>query len=525
MGRGASYLPQHANDRVPPRPSQADIWQYGGDQSQYAGQGDYASLKAQGFDAYAIVDAWRSYREDRTTLSGERNDQSINPTASEFWSSDALTNRLQLQSTSHFKPYQPLRSVHNYTRYPEYRVTKASSRFSTGTSEAQLVQNFRPSGLNPSCTESRRSYSKRSSDAVAPFQYPIRDCPLPSIEPGVDYAVEAQAGFDDFRRNNARRGTPRRTPQRTVSPPPAPKASKVYLAQARLPPVRRSTPKKCLVILDLNGTCIARPNLFEPKVFKVRPGIYKLFDYLFEHHMVMIFTSMHRKNAAAVLDKLFTSPQREKLAGFWARERLGLTVEQLHVKTQTYKNLIPIWLDKAIQSTHLADEGRWGWDQTNTVLIDDSHLKALSHPHNLLLVPEFSKEDAAKGKLDPAVEKSEEAILRSLIHKLDELKYQTDVSRLILQWQTGRAQILREPQSGFVMGEKMKATSEQPGQLMTPESTIDAASEDSQDDEEQKKPGSQMRRLAEDEDRRERDVSEIPQAVWTDLLNGTDDKS
>jgi hypothetical protein len=257
----------------------------------------------------------------------------------------------------------------------------------------------------------------------------------------------------------------------------------------------------------------------------LRPGIHKLFDYLFEHHVVMIFTSMSHKNAAAIVDKLFTASQREKLAGFWARDKLGLTAEQLHAKTQTYKNLNPIWLDRAIQSTYPADEGRWGWDQSNTVLIDDSHLKAVSHPHNLLLVPEFGKKDAAKDKLHPAVARREEAILHELILKLEDLRYQTDVSRLVLQWQTGKAKIPQEPRSVLEMKEKIEAKSEGPVQLLTPESTIDTLSEDSQDDEVHLRLSAQMKMLAEDEGRRARAVSEIPETVWIDLLNGTPTKS
>ena len=523
MRRGASHWPQYANDSVPPA-TRSEIWRPGGDQSQHTGQGDYGSLKHQSFDAYAMVDAWRSYREDGTTLGRERNDRSLNPTASEFSPADPLTSNLPFQAKSHFKPYQPLRSVHSYARYPEYRVTKATTRFSNGASVAQRFQSFQNSGLNPSYTESRHNYSTRSLGAQTPLPKSGPDSPLPSIEPVSNYALKSQAGSDELGRNNRRRSTPRRTPQQTVTPPPAPKASEVYLARARLPPVRRSTPKKCLVILDLNGTCIARPNFLEPKVFKVRPGISKLFDYLFEHHVVMIFTSMHHKNTAAIVDKLFTPYQRKKLAGFWARDKLGLTTEQLYVKTQTYKNLNPVWLDEAIQSTHPRDEGRWGWDQGNTVLIDDSPLKAVSHPHNLLLVPEFSKEDAANLERNPDVEKSEWAILQSLIVMLEELKYQTDVSRLILQWQTGKSQLPREPRAatGLLMEETMKMTSEAPMQLPTPESTVDELSEDSQDDEVHQKLSAQMKRLAEEEERRKRGVSEISEIVWADLLNGID---
>ena len=264
--------------------------------------------------------------------------------------------------------------------------------------------------------------------------------------------------------------------------------------------------------------------MYQPKFFKVRPGIHKLFEYLFEHHVVMIFTSMRRDNAAAILDKLFTPSQRQKLAGFWARDKLGLTAEQVHVKTQTYKNLIPIWLDKDIQSTHPRNDGRWGWDQSNTVLVDDSHLKAVSHPHNLLLVPEFSKQDAAKEKLHRDVEKSEETILRSLIVQLDELRYQTDVSRVILQWQSGKAPIPQEARRVLVTEEKPTPTSAAPSQLLTPESTIDTLSEDLQDEEVHKRIGAEMKKLTY-EDRLERGVSEVPETVWADLLSRTDDKA
>jgi hypothetical protein len=525
MGRGASYWPQYANDWVPPPPPPSDVWRPRGYLNQYTGQGDYGSPKPPSFNAYATVDAWRSYREDRTTLSGERNNQTLNATASEISPTQCLANHLQLQSNPHFKPYEPLRSVHNYARYPEYRVTKDPTRFSNGTFEAHPVRSFRNPGLNLPSTKSRHSYSTRPVATETRLQNSIHDRPLASIEPGADSNLEAQASLSDFRRDHIRKSTPRRTPKRIVSPPPAPEASEVYLAQARLPPVKRSTPKKCLVILDLNGTCIARPNLFEPQAFCLRPGIQKLFDYLFEHHVVMIFTSMRRKNAAAIVDKLFSASQREKLAGFWARDKLGLTAEQLYAKTQTYKNLTPIWLDDAIQSTHPVDEGRWGWDQSNTVLIDDSHLKAVSHPHNLLLVPEFGKKDAAKDKLHPVVARREEAILHSLLLKLEDLRYQTDVSRLILQWQTGETQIPQEPRSILEMKEKIEAKSEGPVQLLTPESTIDTLSEDSQDDEVHLRLSAQMKMFAEDEGRRARAVSEIPETVWTDLLNGTPTKS
>jgi hypothetical protein len=58
-------------------------------------------------------------------------------------------------------------------------------------------------------------------------------------------------------------------------------------------------------------------------------------------------------------------------------------------------------------------------------------------------------------------------------------------------------------------------------QLLTPESTVDELSEDSQDDEVHQKLSAQLKRFEEDEARRKRGVSEISETVWADLLNGS----
>jgi hypothetical protein len=98
------------------------------------------------------------------------------------------------------------------------------------------------------------------------------------------------------------------------------------------------------------------------------------------------------------------------------------------------------------------------------------------------------------------------------------------VSRLIRQWQTGKSQLPRGPRAatGLPMEETMKMTLEAPMQLPTPESSVDELSEDSQDDEVHQKLSAQMKRLAEEEDRQKRGVSEISEIVWADLLNGID---
>lgn len=123
------------------------------------------------------------------------------------------------------------------------------------------------------------------------------------------------------------------------------------------------------------------------------------------------------------------------MAGVWARDKLDLTKLQYDNKVQVYKKLQKIWADKTIQTK--SEPGR-RWDQSNTILVDDSQSKALAQPHNLLQVPEF--EDNAPHQ-KAALQKwrlEQEEIVKSLEQKLEELKWQVDVSRLIREWQTGK---------------------------------------------------------------------------------------
>src|SRR2546423_15567294 len=140
MVHGPSSLPQYASDGIPPQASHPAVRRNGSGRVRRGEQGDHSRLKYQVVDAYAVVDAWRSYREDTITLSRERKDRSHNAPVSKPLPADALNNHLKLQSNSYFKPYQPLRSVYNSTRYPKSRVIKAPTRSSNRTSEVRLVQ-------------------------------------------------------------------------------------------------------------------------------------------------------------------------------------------------------------------------------------------------------------------------------------------------------------------------------------------------------------------------------------------------
>lgn len=395
---------------------------------QYA-QGDYHGNYSQAsVDIYALVDSWRSYKDDTTNLqSGTTSSSSLNAAAPSFQPA---------QTGSYYKPYEPLRSVHHYARYPTYRVNKPY-RTSDGTKERQLIQQ---------ATEAEPGFARR---------YPVRanrgqaDQPLPSIE---------QDSLDYFIRNNSlnkaveclqnpkyqRPAALKRIQRATASPVP-PSSTEQYRSQAQKEPVRVTEPRKLLVILDLNGTLLYRVRSGTTKIH-MRPGVVPLLKYLFSNHVVMVYTSTMPETAKDMVNQFIPLAQRKKLAGIWARDKLDLNKNQYHAKVQVYKKLDKVWKDKDIQATAGAGNR---WDQSNTVLVDDSKLKALAQPHNLLQILEYTKEDDPSKGVDKVSQKQRQKtqidILKQLELKLEELRYQEDVSRLIRKWQSGEIAVPAVP--------------------------------------------------------------------------------
>lgn len=171
---------------------------------------------------------------------------------------------------------------------------------------------------------------------------------------------------------------------------PRPAPSFPYYQCASTPPVRLSSPQQLLLISDLNGTLIVRPR--RQLNFKRRPGLTSFLESVFGRHNVMIWTSSRPETTNQILPKLLTPEQFGKCVAIWARDTLGLTKTQYINKTQVYKKLGNVWANEAIQSTHpqYTEGGRW--DQSNTLLIDDSLMKAAAQPYNLINVPELTVE-------------------------------------------------------------------------------------------------------------------------------------
>ncbi|KAL2413663.1 hypothetical protein ABEF95_011863 [Exophiala dermatitidis] len=389
------------------------------------------------------VDSWRSYRADAGNLQTATDPQRFQTTyrqAMPEYQPQPTHRQSQLTTNPAIPAYQPSQTLQ---APPSYYAPYQALRFSDGSYERQVVQQAQLA-VNRNASQQNKRYSlrRRRIEQIAPYSTgaaaALAHRPLPSVE-APDAPAPSLSTTSLPVRNVASRRSRTRTATPEVQSPPPPKPSAEYMRKAGLPPARRATPQKLLVILDLNGTLLVRPNRrSDPKKFKIRPGVTQLLDYLFEHHVVMIYSSTRPENALPMVNNLIHPKQRQLMAGVWARDKLDLSKAQYNNKVQVYKRLHKIWADKDIQSK--AEPGR-KWDQSNTILVDDSHLKALAQPHNLLQVPEFENNAPKEG--GPALrdwQLKEQAILESLQQKLEELKWQVDVSRLIREWQSGKRQ-------------------------------------------------------------------------------------
>ena len=343
------------------------------------------------------------------------NPQSMYPASvSPYWPLQPAQPANLNPQASNFQPAQ--RSVYEYRYQPNYRIDKSS----------------------------RYNLRQRIDEQVRPYTTGTVDSVIESIEPREQGSVTKPAKSTTtapWRRGGRRQTTPfrytpsRDTPDRPVTPPPEPVVSRVYLAQAAHLPQILPQPQKLLVVLDLNGTLLAREKGVPQHMIK-RPGVEPLLQYLFSNHVVMVCTSATGHNAKDMVQKLLTEEQQNKLVTIRPRHTFGLTQQQYATKVQIYKNLEDIWKDPAVVNAIPA--GAKPWSMANSVLVDDTRLKAKAQPHNLIQVPEFEYTAIQGGKKTKAkLKATEEAIMKSVQEKLEVLKYQTNLASLIRQWQEG----------------------------------------------------------------------------------------
>ena len=566
------------SSRPPPRGRPAPQ-NRGGRQAECWNQGEKSRI-----DIYTAVDSWRSYSNDPNTLLSNNSTQahsntdfdtfsqvfqsqsssSASPSQAQYQSQYYQLNSwypLQLQQTqnslpqaahyghqgcsrgrpsaqpstqwtqyvqeqsnatsSHFRSYGPMRSVAGSSLYHPYRVN-SNYRFSNGVQERQQYLSA-SLGDGPQATFNHRVPFRPTRGIDRPRGYASSpDRPMQSVEQDQRTPNPPPKYYESPRRICGRQETPRRREVGTASPPPAPCATQAYLNQAHLEPEWLDGPQRLLVILDLNGTLMLKPDFRRPDQIHIRPGAPKLLEYLFENHTVMVYTSAQPHNAKMVARRLFSIKEYDMLAGIWARDRLGLTPAQYKDKVQVYKKLDKIWANSEIQSSYFPP-GQGKWDQTNTILVDDSHLKALQEPHNLLQVPEFTNQ--ANGMKKKTYSRREEQICQSLIVKLEALKWQHDVSRLIWRWQVGKAEIPKVPGSNVFVDEKVdqkeqaRKDLEAAMNLPTPQSPV-TSDDESESEGGTSLPASNLEALVVPPAEPKRSESPISEDTFKDLLSG-----
>ncbi|KAI1215048.1 HAD-like domain-containing protein [Annulohypoxylon truncatum] len=197
-------------------------------------------------------------------------------------------------------------------------------------------------------------------------------------------------------------------PRDEIVPPSAesggiPEPSPEYMAYASHPPFILPSPRIIFIVIDLNGTLLFRPSRTRPTEFTMRPYAREFMSYCLRTFRVAIWSSARMKNITAMLNKFLTPQQREQLVAVWGREHFGLSPKDDRNRVMCYKRLTKLWADAQIQSTHPdADLGK-RWDQTNTLLIDDSFEKGRSEPYNIVQIPEFHGDPAEEGYVLPQI--------------------------------------------------------------------------------------------------------------------------
>lgn len=277
-----------------------------------------------------------------------------------------------------------------------------------------------------------------------------------------------------------------------------PKPSAAYLAQSSKPSNRLAAPQPLLVILDLNGTLLRRSKQRGSKWVDPRPYVT---EFLSETvgvstaatksvpiptstrnsampfstsatspvYSVMIWSSARPENVRSMCSKILTAEQKSRLVGIWARDQLRLSSIQYAAKIPVYKQLEWVWASNEIGQAYLNQSDRRNdentaykrsdsyvensissdgprrnryWGQHNTVLLDDSALKARAEPYNVIVLPEFKglgKELNCECVVDIAGKRKTETcethectpVLQQVRRYLEELSYQSDVSSYI----------------------------------------------------------------------------------------------
>ncbi|KAL8909632.1 MAG: hypothetical protein Q9207_000130 [Kuettlingeria erythrocarpa] len=212
-------------------------------------------------------------------------------------------------------------------------------------------------------------------------------------------------------------------PPPTPVPVPVPDPDPAYITMSAIPAIQLPSPQQLLVVLDLNGTLLYRP--VASSHYKPRPSLQLFLTHCLANYSLLIWSSATPHNVRTICSRIFTSTERKTLLGEWARDTLDLTPQQYAAKIQVFKRLDRIWNNDSMQRAHPHYLNGGRWSQENTLLLDDSALKASAQPYNAVVVPEFAKGDSiAKQNNGPDV-------LGQVVSYLETARTHNDVSSFV----------------------------------------------------------------------------------------------
>ncbi|CAG8974755.1 hypothetical protein HYALB_00000366 [Hymenoscyphus albidus] len=245
-----------------------------------------------------------------------------------------------------------------------------------------------------------------SQSTLSALALPFTPPPPPELDP---LEVSETEKASRRKRNRKGKGEKKEKMSRDVIIAPTrasggiPNPSPQYMLQSASLPVPLQVPQHLLVVLDLNGTILFRPNRKQPTKFVARPHALRFLEYCIDRFTVVIWSSARPENVNNLIEAIIPPHLRQKVAAIWGRDKFGLTPKDYSLRIQCYKRLTKVWSDPQIAQTHPDYQSGRTWDQTNTVLVDDSFEKARSEPFNLLEIPEFSGDMYEPGEILPQV--------------------------------------------------------------------------------------------------------------------------
>lgn len=314
------------------------------------------------------------------------------------------SRKLGARSGQGFIPYQPVRLVTTFRTLPPWRIDKWRRFTDPVLSPSGQRRTPAVPVPNPLPTEPPKGRWTGSPPGSQPSYLP-QGSVIKASDPAPD-------------RSATRVWQPLRfSPLRL----PAPDPTADYLVRSFVEPKKLPSLQSLLVVLDLNGTLLARSR--GRGTITERPYLDRFLRYCLEHHSVMIWSSAQPESVAQMCGKIFSPQQREKLVREWGRDTLELTHKDYYDKVQVYKRLDRLWDETLPQSTHPCHKNSGTWGQANTVLIDDSRLKAQKQPFNHIEIPEYTIRSGEEGVGTE--------VLGQVVGYLEELRKWDDVSRFI----------------------------------------------------------------------------------------------